>query len=274
VLVFAAVYVPLFTSLGQNPDGLGDSFASLAVWTQTGAETQVQPLQQYLVWMARPELHILVLGTIGGLIVAWRGNSRVEVFLGLWALGITMAYSIVTYKTPWIALNMIVPLAILGGIAVRELAIAITSIRLRTMAAAGAAVLVAFAGWQAVDLSFNRYDDEAYGYVFVHSTRDIYGLMDEANAAADRAGGEKDGIVFVSGDYWPLPWYFRDNPKAGFFGSFPEQPIDEAVIIANVNQDAEVSTRYSDRYVRRPGEYTLRPGVELSVWVRSDLASG
>ena len=64
--------------------------------------------------MATADAPILILGTIGGLLAAIQGRSRLWVFIGLWALGITLAYSIVSYKTPWIVLNMLVPLALLG----------------------------------------------------------------------------------------------------------------------------------------------------------------
>jgi predicted membrane-bound mannosyltransferase len=265
------VYVPLFSSFGSNPQGLVDSLASFAVWTQTGAETQVQPIYRYIEWMARPEVHILVLGIAGGLIAAWRGRDRLDVFFGLWALGITLAYSLITYKTPWIAVNMIVPLAIVGGIAVREIVLTVRSERLRWIGAAGFVGLVAISAYQATDLSFTHYDDETYGYVTVHTTRDVYGLIDETNAVAGRAGEDLNGIVFVSSDYWPLPWYYRDNPKAGFFGQIVD--TNEAVIVANVNQDAEVAARFGDGYVRTT-QYQLRPGVDLAVWVRADLAGG
>ena len=122
-IVFLCVYVLFFSSFFTNfPQGLVDSLATFTIWTQTGAETQVAPPQQYLVWMAIADAPILILGTIGGIIAAVQGRSRLWVFIGLWALGITLAYSFVSYKTPWIVLNMLVPLALLGGLAVREAA--------------------------------------------------------------------------------------------------------------------------------------------------------
>ena len=62
-----------------------------------------------------------MLGVIGGLIAAIRAPSRLWVVIGLWAAGITTAYSIIQYKTPWIILNMLLPLALLAGLAVSEL---------------------------------------------------------------------------------------------------------------------------------------------------------
>ena len=41
-----------------------------------------------------------------------------------------------------------------------------------------------------------------------------------SRATAARAGtGLDTGVVIVSPDYWPLPWYLRDYPRAGFFGT-------------------------------------------------------
>ena len=100
-IVFLCVYVLFFSSFFTNfPQGVVDSLATFTIWTQTGGATQVAPPQQYLVWMATADAPILILGTIGGLLAAIQGRSRLWVFVGLWALGITLAYSFVSYKTP------------------------------------------------------------------------------------------------------------------------------------------------------------------------------
>jgi predicted membrane-bound mannosyltransferase len=187
--------------------------------------------------------------------------------VGLWAVGIVAAYSLVQYKTPWITLNMLVPLALLGGLAV---GVAWRSRRWRPVAAAGLAAAVLVSGYQAVDLNYRHYDDETYPYVFVHSTRDMFALLDAIEATAARAGTGRDtGVVFVTPDYWPLPWYLRDYPKAGFFGSIV--PTEEAMIVANVNQEAELAPAVSSTYDRL-ATYTLRPGVDLALYVRRDIA--
>ena len=94
-------------------------------------------------------------------------------------------------------------------------------------------------------------------------------LVDEIEATAERAGtGKQTGIVFVTPDYWPLPWYMRDYPKAGFFGQIVD--TQEAMIVANVNQEAELAPSIAGKYdlVRT---YNLRPGVDLALYVRSDI---
>jgi predicted membrane-bound mannosyltransferase len=94
-------------------------------------------------------------------------------------------------------------------------------------------------------------------------------LVDALAATAERAGtGKETGVVFVTPDYWPLPWYFRDYPRAGFFGSIVD--TEEAMIVANVNQEAELAPSIEGRY-DRVGTYNLRPGVDLVLYVRSDV---
>ncbi len=269
-VIFLVVYVLLYSSFFTNfPQGLVDSLATFTIWTQTGEATQVQPIQQYIAWMIPIEAPILVLGFIGGLITAIRAPSRLWVVIGLWAAGITTAYSIIQYKTPWIVLNMLLPLALLAGLAISELA---RSRQLRLGAPVVLGVAVLFSGYFAYDLNYNRYDDETYPYVFVHSTRDMLRLVDDIEATADRAGtGLETGVVFVTPDYWPLPWYFRDYPRAGFFGSIVE--TEEAMIVSNVTQEAELAPAIEGRYTL-VDTYTLRPGVELALYVRNDVPQG
>ena len=266
-VVFLVIYVLLYSSFFTNfPEGLVDSLATFTIWTQTGEATQVQPLTKYLEWMIPLDLPILILGVAGGLWAAIRAPSRLWVVIGLWAAGITVAYSIIQYKTPWIILNMLLPLALLGGLVIAEVWRR-RPLRIAAPLVLGVAVLAS--GYQAIVLNYVHYDDEHYAYVFVHSTRDMLRLIDEIEATAERAGtGKETGVVIVSPDYWPLPWYFRDYPRAGFFGQIVE--TEEAMIVANVNQEAELTPAIEGRY-RRAGDYNLRPGVDLVLYVRNDI---
>ena len=266
-VVFGVIYVLLYSSFFSNfPKGLIDSLATFTLWAQHGEATQVQPFQKYLVWMIPTELPILVLGVVGGVIAAIQARDRLWVVIGLWAAGITAVYSIIQYKTPWIILNMVLPLALLAGLAVSEMWRS-RRFRLGVPVVLGAAVLVS--GYQAIDLNYRHYDDETYPYVFVHSTRQMLALIDEIEATAERAGtGKETGVVFVTPDYWPLPWYFRAYPRAGFFGSIVD--TEEAMIVANVNQEAELEPKIAGKY-DKVGTYNLRPGVDLALYVRNDV---
>ena len=279
-IVFACVYVLLFSSLFTNPKGITDSLASFANWAETGGETQVQPFVQYLVWMLRADAAILILGIVGGLFAAIRGRSRLWVFIGLWALGITLAYSIPGYKTPWIAVNMLLPLALVAGYAIYEIA----TLRgpARFLAPFALVVAVGWSAYQAVDLNFVNYDtDDAdrYPYVFVHSTRQVFDLLDEVDAlGAELGSGDETGISVVSPDYWPLPWYLRDHEGAAFWGFLQNEStniLDEPqpLVISNANQRPDVEAKIADSHTL-VGTYLMRPGVELDLWAQSNVAGG
>lgn len=266
-VVFGVIYVLLYSSFFTNfPKGLIDSLATFTIWAQHGEATQVQPVYKYLQWMIPTELPILVLGAVGGVIAAIQARDRLWVVIGLWAAGITAVYSIIQYKTPWITIDLLLPLALLAGLAIST-AWRSTRWRLTVPIALAGAILVS--GYQAIDLNYVHYDDETYPYVFVHSTRQMLNLVDEIEATAQRAGTSKQtGIVFVTPDYWPLPWYFRDYPRAGFFGQIVD--TQEAMIVANVNQEAELEPKIAGTY-DKVGTYNLRPGVDLVLYVRSDI---
>ena len=273
-IVFLSIYVLFFSSFFTNfPKGLVDSLATFTIWTQTGAATQVAPPQQYLVWMATADAPILILGAIGGLIAAIQGRSRLWVFVGLWALGITLAYSFVSYKTPWIVLNMLVPLALLGGLAVREAALAP---RWRPVAVGAVVLATVASAYLAYDLNFVNYDTDdssRYPYVYVHSTREMLTMLDQIEDIATEQGtGTDTGITIVSPDYWPLPWYMRDYPKAGFWGRLEDVTLDQPIIIANTNQREQLEPLIAGQF-EQAGTYRLRPGVDLDVYVRTDEAA-
>src|SRR6185295_4169933 len=110
------------------------------------------------------------------------------------------------YKTPWLALNFVVPLAMVAGYALQSIyELDMGQLRLP---AALMVVASAIGTNQTIDLNFFNYDNNAeyYVYVYAHTRRETLKLVDEIDriAAATGQGGQM-GITIVSMDYWPLP---------------------------------------------------------------------
>jgi predicted membrane-bound mannosyltransferase len=254
-----------------------------------------------------------------------------------------VAYSLVEYKTPWIALNFIVPLAIVSGYALDQLyrrfgepwvPLSMTSgaivllvfgrlVKLKygdagsvrgltwdfdfsqhwpvmiaillLSAYAGyilysrterqryqanfyvaAAIALCVLGYQMYQINFVHYDDDQYPYVYAHTKRPMLTMVDEIDRISKRIGtGNDTGIALVSPDYWPLPWYLRDYKKVGYYQQIV--PTNEPMIIGSMAQEEQLKETYGDRYVRIPsgvdeGAYPLRPGVDLLLYVRKDVA--
>jgi predicted membrane-bound mannosyltransferase len=74
-----------------------------------------------VLWLVREESPILILATVGTGVALVRRRSRFAVFAGIWAFLLLAAYSVIPYKTPWVLLNMIVPMSIAGGVGVQGL---------------------------------------------------------------------------------------------------------------------------------------------------------
>jgi predicted membrane-bound mannosyltransferase len=101
-------------------------------------------------------------------------------------------------------------------------------------------------------------------------------MVDEIDRLARKNGtGEDTGIALVSPDYWPLPWYFRDYKKVGYYQQIV--PTNEPLIVGSMAQEEQLKQNYADRYDRvnsgmnEDGSYPLRPGVDLLLYVRRDV---
>lgn len=265
VLAFIIVWVLLFSSFFTNyPGGVLDSFRSLTIWTQTSGATQVSGPLTYLGWMAREELPILVFGLAGALFVAWEARSRFAIVTSAWAVGLFLAYSLIGYKTPWLMLNWVVPFALVGGYALGR-AWEKRQALIHLGAPAALAVGLALSGTQAGLLAFRDYDDDANPYVYVPTKRDVLTLVDWIRAEDARLGTEGQiGVVIMSPDYWPLPWYLRDDTKAGFYGAVVD--VAAPIQIVRADQVEALPAEFADRY-REDARYALRGGVELVVFV-------
>jgi hypothetical protein len=133
-------------------------------------------------------------------------------------------------------------------------------------------------GYQAFDLNFRNYDNDNRYYVFyAHTRRETLQLLDEIDRIAQRTHhGHQAGITIVAPDYWPLPWYLRDYSRVGYFGRMVAS--NEPIIIATQGQDDEVIKNFGDRYqqvhsgLNLAGNYPLRPGVDLLLFTRRELA--
>ena len=312
LVVFITAYVLFYSSFFTNfPQGVYDSLKTFQIWTKTGKEAHVHPLFTYGWWLLEQESPLLLLGAIGALLALVNPRKPFALFSALWAFGLIAAYSLIAYKTPWLCLNFIIPLALTAGFAFECLYQQLARWRLSTLAcwfALAAVLLIVIGplaglarildeqayrttgdsftphwktfipGYQTIDLNFINYDNDNryYVYVYAHTRRETLRMLDEINKIAERTHqGEDTGITIVSPDYWPLPWYLRDYKRVGYHGHM--NPSNEPIIIARQDQAADVQATFGDRYQQIPsgvnatGSFALRPGVDLLLYTRREL---
>lgn len=273
--LFVFLNVLFYSSFFTYAKGVADSIATFKIWTRTGTKDHVHEWYTYLSWLWQEEAPLLLLGIAGVGMAVWRSAraNSFALFAALWAIGILAAYSLVPYKTPWLALNFIVPLAIIGGYGVGEIYRSSKNIDARSVVLTVAGISVAFGLYQALPLNFRHYDDDTYPYVYAHTRRETLSLVDEIERLSRRAGtNENTAIAFASPDYWPVPWYLRDYKRVGYHVAMPH-PVagsGEPIIVGNETQEAEMRLALGDAYAR-VGSYALRPGVKLVLYARGDL---
>ncbi len=271
-LAFVYLFVLFFSSFFTYPEGVTKAFEAYTVWTKTGSRDHADNgTFAYLKWAWAVEAPILILSAIGTAIAFYKARHRFAMFTGLWTVGLFLAYTIIPYKTPWLALSFLMPGAIVGGYAINEIA----KLKRPTGTAAALALTIAACGvlaYQTYDQNFVRYDDEKMPYVYAHTDRQFLDMVAEIERYAAISGKGKDAAIdVVSPDYWPLVWYLRDYPKAIFHGSLIDTKTAEMIVAKKRDQDVEVVRRYSANYYF-VGTYRLRPGPELVLLVRKDLA--
>ncbi len=271
-IVFLYVGALFFSSFFTYPEGLKGAFEAYAIWTKTGKIDHTQNGNwAYVRWGMFIESPILLLSALGLLISLYKARHRFAMFAALWAFGLFAAYTLIPYKTPWLALSFLLPMCIAAGYAVNEL-LASTNIGAKVLGGVLAITATCILAFQTYDLNFVRYDSDAMPYVYAHTKRGFLDLIKQIEHYADKSRlGKEAKIEIVSPDYWSMPWYMNDYPNAVFDGKLVDATTAEMIVAKKEEQDAEVVARYALHY-KYAGEYPLRPGVDLILLVRNDLA--
>lgn len=263
--------VLFFSSFFTYADGVKGFFEAYEIWTKTGSKDHTQNgIWAYFDWGIKSDGPIMILSLVGTIIAVLRRRNRVAMFAGLWAIGLFLAYTIIPYKTPWLALSFILPMCIAAGYAIGEIfeskSNALQGIGL--LLAAGSLAILAYLTY---DLNFVRYDDEDAPMVYAHTSREFLDMIRDIERFADASGKGKDASIdIVSPDYWPMVWYMKDYPKAIFHGRISDSKA-EMIVAKKGEQDEDVMRRYSANYDYY-ASYHLRSGVDLVLLVRKDLS--
>ena len=271
-LVFVGLNILFYSSFFTNwPKGVYDSLKTFEIWQKTGKEAHVHPFITYVIWLTKQESPLLFLGSLGAIAAVFGRKRPVALFCSLWAFGLIAAYSLIAYKTPWLVLNFIVPLAIAAGYAIQTI-YEFDGHQLRLAAVGLVLAAACFSSYQMVDLNFFNYDNDAvyYVYVYAHTKRDTTALVKEIDNIARTHNQGSTGITIMSPDYWPLPWYLRNYSRVGYYGRLTQTV--EPIVIANENQREEVEGILGPGYHVVPsaggGAFALRPGVDLLLYAR------
>jgi len=199
-------------------------------------------------------------------------HPELAMFLAVYTLCMTGAYSIIPYKTPWNMLGFLHGLILMAGIGaaaiVHRLPHFIGRAVLVVLLLAGAGQLAA----QAFRANHRFRADPRNPYVYAHSVPDVIRLAQRIqDVAAIHPDGPSMRVHFFTPDYWPLPYYLRGLRRIGYWSELhgiPGNP-DAPVMVVGADMQEQLQPLLRDRY--HTEFYGLRPGVLLVLNIRQDL---
>lgn len=260
----------MYSSFFRNPEGIVSAFRTFAFWTKTAVRDHENPWDQHVRWLREADPVLILMGFAGLVIALALRRSFIAVMASTWALLLFFAYGVVKYKTPWLGLNMLLPLAITSGYFVQLIAnLNFLSGRL-SMKPVAVVILLAASGFSAVrsyDFETKKYDDEAHPYVYAHTQRPFLDFIRLIEAHAAALGvGKQVGIAIFAPENWPMAWYLRDYPKSGYWGEIKDD-VDVDMYVVSEAQDPQMAMKTAGKYDRF-GPYNMRGTVNLVLYVR------
>ena len=292
IAIFLCVNALFYSSIFTHWTGLLDAVRSVLLWTNRGITQHEHDhaFHYYLGLLVKLELPLAMGALLGVVVTLWRG-TRFGLFLTAWAIGMTLAYSLIPYKTPWLIVSLLLPCALLSGYAAQEVSALIRFVPLRMIGAAMLLMALMPCARMAWRVNFEQPDDNdnrggyfirlgerlkltAYtngqygGYVYAQTDKDLLNLVWAIEeAAGQRLTGKSTGIYIASPDYWPLPWYLRDYNGVAYSGSLPNaNTIAQPLILASASQQEAVEEMIGPNF--QSSTFKLRPGVDLVLYVR------
>jgi uncharacterized protein (TIGR03663 family) len=263
---FIVATILLFTWFGQNWNALADLLDAVPNFAaRAGGQGHEKPFSYYFT-ILDPLFVFSIVAAAGIYAVACdvvAGKRRAGLVLAVYGAVIFLIYSAIPYKTPWLALNFWLPLALLCSLGVEGVWQQFQKGTGRWVAGLGIAALVLVAGQQTPTLAFDYPADEKNPLAYAHTSDDILGLpVRIANIVHERKFSTRPRIAVVMKDAWPLPWYLRKFANVGYWQ--PGQTTGAAdFFITPTDVDGKLAMQLKDF---RPEFFGVRPNVLLILW--------
>jgi uncharacterized protein (TIGR03663 family) len=261
-LTFLAMGILLFTWGGQYWAALADLFRAIPnLAARAGGQGHEKPFGYYGVLLAGGWSGAVILGLAAlGMARAFRPPR--QIVLASYALLMTVIYSAIPYKTPWLALNLWLPLAILAGIAVEWLWLAAPQVSARILILAFIGALGILIGHDTRQRVFVSPADEKNPYAYAQTGMDLARLPARLEQWVREKSNSNPRIAVVAADPWPLPWYLRKFPQVGYW-----QPARETggadIFITTTPVPGELAARLKNFH---PEYFGARPNVLIILW--------
>lgn len=298
LIAAVAVAALFYSSFGTNLGGIKDAVSSLNVYVERGSDAtgiHTHPFFYYfgilagrisggLVWT---EILVLLLGLAGMVFVFIRRPDPViytsdpvpvdrslGLFLVVYTVGTTLAYSFLPYKTPWNLVPFYLGWLILAGIGAIGIFRSVPTVVLKIVVLLALGLGLGHLALENRQANIRYPSDPRNPYVYAQTSPDFLKLPARMEQLAAVHPEHRNLLVKVlAGPYeqWPLPWYFRGYKKVGYWTELGKAgDLSKAdVVIASQEFADDVGRLLEDKVIVE--NYGLRPDVILTVHIRRSL---
>jgi predicted membrane-bound mannosyltransferase len=291
----AALLVAIaYTDFFRDASGLTNLVRNLGSMVAHGASTadavslHRHPASFYASILLRHEWLTLALA-LAGILCAVRTRRPLTLILAFDALLTATIHFMLPYKTPWLLLTPLLPLALLAGLGGEWVLSRLHAGFPKRWALVAACLLPMGMLPQAIDASFLRPAEPSLGLAYHHASAEQIELAGRIRRIIEKLPeGTYPKAVIALPYYWPLAWYLRDKMAVIFEASaIPVEPMEALETVPVVLTLESADPRFLDAFLRSesvppfdlPG-HTGRSVLLVAphymvgrLWIRNDLIS-
>jgi hypothetical protein len=196
----------------------------------------------------------------------WR--SRCVRFIGYSAAGHFAIYSLIAYKTPWLACLPWAQVCLLAGFGVAGFSTRLAWMKFSISLLVGACLVTQFS--QARRATGRFASDARNPFAYVPTRADIETLapwLEQLRQSAPENSLEP--VAVIGTDYWPLPWYLRSFEKIGYWQRPPGHLASMPLVFAMPETAEAVANQIAQTHTPLPRG--LRAEVPVTLFVRNDI---
>jgi uncharacterized protein (TIGR03663 family) len=279
VSLFTAALVAgyFYTNGFRQPHGTIDAVRTFFVY-QTG-EGHDKPIDYYFQrlvipfksgntwWFGTPVFILALLGYAFSFRDSSQGRWVIR-FVAYAAVGHFLIYSLIGYKTPWLACLPWAHVCLLAGFGIAGFSTQRLWIKVALCLLAGVSI---FTQVKQTRLANGRFaSDERNPFAYVPTRNEIETLEPWLKQVEPIApGGTLEPIGVVGSDYWPLPWYLRHFEKIGYWPGPVAELTSLPLVFAMPEMEAPLASQLQETHTALPRG--LRAGVPMTLFMRNDI---
>ncbi len=267
-----------YTDAFREPRGMLDSIRTFFIYeTSAGHE---KPFGYYLRLLALPSKSggtwwfgtpVILLAVVACMYAFGKNppaQTRPIRFIAISAILQVLAYSLIPYKTPWLACLPWAQVCVLAGFSIVEFKN--QKALMKTLIITICTFAMVTQTMQSRQAMGRLASDERNPFAYVPTRRDIEELepwLKKLQAIAPNKSIEP--IAVIGSGYWPLPWILRSFENTGYWQSAPPNLSSMPVVIAMPEQADAVNKELESSHQMLPRG--LRAGVPVMLFIKREI---